>query len=264
MGCSCYGGVDVVKAVSPLFNKISKGFKNLDIRQRKRGFPELGLKRIPFNPRSVAQTKIRKRYGELVESWNALTQAERDSWDEKAEPLFISGWNLYLQQQWVVVVGLDLIKEVTTDVDTDFLEALDLDLNTHKIYLVRLTVKNPLAVETWIYAYFEGDEVDTNYYMQYIVGNGTTVSANRVNAPDCAYVGGGQQATLTGLITRDPDGYVRLLFSYARGTGSDLVLVHRVVVKTGALTNLTKLKFKSTQAGGIGANSVLQLYGYKA
>jgi len=93
----------VVKAKSPILTKISKGFKTLDIRQRKRGFPELGLKRIPFNPKSEAQTKIRTRYGELVQGWRELTQAERDSWDEKAEAFYISGWNLYVKETWVEV-----------------------------------------------------------------------------------------------------------------------------------------------------------------
>jgi len=102
----------LVKAVSPLFNKLQKGLKNLDIRLRKNLVIELALKRVPFNPRTEAQQAIRQQYGKLVGEWRALTPEEKASYEAEGEKLKISGWNYFLMVNWLVeVVGWQLIEE---------------------------------------------------------------------------------------------------------------------------------------------------------
>ena len=62
---------------------------------------ELGLKRIPTNPRSSLQQSIRKQYGKLVQEWNSLSPEEREEYNRRASPLKISGWNLFVMENFV-------------------------------------------------------------------------------------------------------------------------------------------------------------------
>jgi len=133
-------GVAMVLAKSPLFKMIKKGFKIVDIRYRKRGQIEIGVHRIPFNPRTDAQTKQRTWYGQRVEEWRGLTQEERDSYDEKAKPFFISGFNYFLQTWVMPPVGLVHIttKQVTDAATVDF---VDLDGDKDFMYVFYIAGK---------------------------------------------------------------------------------------------------------------------------
>jgi len=162
---------------SPLLKQVRKGFKNVDLRTRKNLKVELGKKRMPFNPRTASQRKIRTRYGELVQAWRSLTATERESYNDRAEPLSISGWNLFLAENWVVVVGLDLIKEIDITADLTDLDITGLDINTHKLYLIVLNFKNPTASASVYELFVNGDYVTTNYYFQYIEASGTSIGS---------------------------------------------------------------------------------------
>jgi len=51
----------VVKAKSPIFTELKKGFNNLDIRTRKNDVIELGAKRIPYNQHQRSEKTIIKK-----------------------------------------------------------------------------------------------------------------------------------------------------------------------------------------------------------
>jgi hypothetical protein len=46
---------------------------------------------------SEAQLAQREKYGQAVEDWRALTNEEREIFNENAKPKNISGWNLYFK-----------------------------------------------------------------------------------------------------------------------------------------------------------------------
>lgn len=53
-------------------------------------------------PATAAQNRIRQRYRAAIEDWHALDPGERDGWNASAEPMGLSGWNLFLQTLLVV------------------------------------------------------------------------------------------------------------------------------------------------------------------
>jgi len=55
--------------------------------------------RIPYNPRTDAQQAVRKAYGRCVEEWRKLSPEEKASYEERARPLGISGWNLFVKER---------------------------------------------------------------------------------------------------------------------------------------------------------------------
>jgi len=86
-------------AKSPYLKEIRGGMKCVDFRMRKNKKIELAMYRFPYNPKSPAQQDIRSRYGKAVEGWRALTDEEKQSYNEKAKQEQISGWNYYLREQ---------------------------------------------------------------------------------------------------------------------------------------------------------------------
>lgn len=47
---------------------------------------------------STAQASQRQLYRDALESWRALDDASQADWDGRAEPLGLSGWNLFFRE----------------------------------------------------------------------------------------------------------------------------------------------------------------------
>lgn len=47
---------------------------------------------------SAAQASNRQLYRRAMEEWKALDDASRADWNERAEPLGLSGWNLFFRE----------------------------------------------------------------------------------------------------------------------------------------------------------------------
>jgi len=86
----------MAKVVSPLFTSIKGKLKMLEFRHRKNDVIELSMKRIPAYTRTAAQDQIRTRYGQLVQQWKQLSEAEKQQYEEAARAYAISGWNYYV------------------------------------------------------------------------------------------------------------------------------------------------------------------------
>jgi len=85
----------------PFFTEIRKKLGEGCFRTRKKGI-EFGKNRIPRNPRSPAQVSVRTTYGKAVQDWKQLTPEERQNYNERAKPLKISGWNLFVMETFMV------------------------------------------------------------------------------------------------------------------------------------------------------------------
>jgi len=87
-----------MKAKSPLFNELRKGLNNLDIRTRKNGAIELGLKRTPTNPQTQAQQEWRDIYNLAVAAWNALSPTEKAEYEQTGKPEGLPGYNVFMRE----------------------------------------------------------------------------------------------------------------------------------------------------------------------
>ena len=131
------------KAKSPLFKEIRGSFKNMDIRTLKDGTIEISMLRIPSNPRTEAQQAQRLKYGQAVEGWRGLSEEAKGEYNERATPLKISGWNLYMKEFEVALEYENFLE--WTEQDTlnrlsqteDRSTFTDLNRNDYNIYLYK-------------------------------------------------------------------------------------------------------------------------------
>ena len=155
------------KGKSPLFFKIQKGFKNLDLRYRKRGVIELGLKRIPFNPRSEAQQTIRSRYGKLVEEWRALTPEEKAEYEAKGKALGLSGWNVYVMEKMPIPPYQGEDFTTYTEVDPNNHISVEAKKITHQAFRNESAYVYKDFGENYFGDFTHKLEVQSDYYQAY-------------------------------------------------------------------------------------------------
>lgn len=86
----------MAKVVSPLFAELRNKLGDVEFRVRRNRIIELAKKRIPSNPRTDAQMAIRQKYGQLVEQWRSLSEAEKQQYEQEAKRYAISGWNYFV------------------------------------------------------------------------------------------------------------------------------------------------------------------------
>jgi len=159
---------------------------------------------------------------------------------------------------------LDLITEVEVASDCDYVDITGLDINTHKFYLMIVKLKNPQTTSGELYIYFEGDYTDANYYSQATWADASSIYAARYNYPLIACNPDRNATVFSVIITRDPDGYPHAFAQEGRYVGADVMYCTAHVSKTNTVTNITEIRIASDVAGGIGAGTKIEIYGYKS
>jgi len=104
-----------MKVKSAFFTKISKTLaKKLTFRFDTRYQTQIVmLPPIPTYTRTNAQASIRDKWRYCCDQWNALTEEEKQSYEEQAKPLQLTGFNLFMQECMLAPIGLQL--QVTED-----------------------------------------------------------------------------------------------------------------------------------------------------
>jgi len=164
----------------------------------------------------------------------------------------------------VAIMGLDLIKEVEVTENKDYVDIEGLDINTHKFYLLILDIKCVSSTEYCILMFVNDDNVEANYYSQYIWVRNTTISANRENSPKVLCLPGGASVSVHVFVHLDPDGHMRYNSVPSRDQPSNVQFVLRAGCSVNTFNNITKIRLSSTTSGGIGAGSKIRVFGYKA
>jgi hypothetical protein len=141
-----------------------------------------------------------------------------------------------------------------------YVDFTDLDINTHKAYVIIGSFKNPLSVGNAYRLFVEGDYAATNYYNQFLEVNGTSVGGARENSPNIAYADAGERVSTFVYLVRDPDGYVRYGAWEARLTGGNIKIDLRTGCKTATVTNITSIRIDGNNANGIGTGSRIMLF----
>jgi len=168
--------------------------------------------------------------------------------------------SIYEEVSVFIPVGWEKVAEVDVTVDTTTITITGLDLDASKVYHMFLKVKNPTGVPAGYALFFNGDTTLTNYYKQYILGDGTSLSGNRENNPYFLGVTAGESAFVSFVIMRPPDGLARWANRNCELKSSLL----KAAIIAGCYEiagNVTQIDVWSNQAGGIGAGSKLILFG---
>lgn len=87
-----------MKARSPLFTELHNGLNTLDIRTRRNGTIELGLKREPENPQTESQQKWRAKYGKAVGAWRVLSEEDKEEYRIKGKLLGLPAYQVFMQE----------------------------------------------------------------------------------------------------------------------------------------------------------------------
>jgi hypothetical protein len=134
-----------------------------------------------------------------------------------------------------------------------------LDLDSAKAYIIIAKFTNPTINTTEYKLYFNGDTTDTNYYYQYILADGATVSSGRSNSSRYLGVEAGEEVIGFGTTQRDPAGYVKSsIFEARRDPATVLILQTAHTWLTQA--NVTQMDFTSSVAGAIGVGSRIMIF----
>jgi len=135
-----------------------------------------------------------------------------------------------------------------------------LDINTHKCYMMIINLVNDAAVGSAYQLFVEGDTTATNYYSQYIIATGTSLTADRSNDAGIGYTEAGDRLSTILFIFRDPDGYYRVNLLLQRYTGSAVCYFDRRICKTAPVTNITRLDLIASQTNGLGVGTRVMLF----
>jgi len=157
------------------------------------------------------------------------------------------------------ISGWEKISEVIPGSAVDYVDFTGLDINTDKVYILLVNIKNGTAGWINVRLHREGDYTDTNYYTQYLTADGGVISAGRLNEARLLGMPVSDALTAVAFIMRDPDGYMQVNILNLRERASSVVMENRCISSNNTTTNITSLRVSSSATGGIGANSVLML-----
>jgi hypothetical protein len=169
---------------------------------------------------------------------------------------------LYCDGTDVIVSGnprLIASEEVTGSAQTT-IDFPVLDLNAHGgRYNIEIDFVEGAGLVTAINLYVNNDTTDANYYVQQISVNDTTVTGSRSNLPSFVQSAANNEVFANGYIGL-ANGYPNALVSYASGSASNVLLIDRVIKKTGTVSNITQLTFTATQTDGLGVGTTIKIY----
>jgi hypothetical protein len=163
----------------------------------------------------------------------------------------------------LVLQTYGIVFDWTATSNVTYVDVTGLDIQSHWGYWIYLRLYNPQASDTNISMYVNGDYTDTNYYQQYLLADGTTVSANRSNNALVGSVFAGTCLLQYAFLTIYPTGQPILVTMSGRRVGASLGTYYRAWNYTVAVSNITSLRFASSVAGGIGTGSKILIYRLK-
>lgn len=134
-----------------------------------------------------------------------------------------------------------------------------LDINTHKSYRIEVIANNATATHSNLYMFINDDTTITNYYFQYVGGNGTTAYASRGNYPTIAWLDASNK--LSCIMTLILVNSYPVTAQYTvDNIGSSLRTFSHAICKTSTVANITQLTFTASVASAIGVGSTIRIY----
>jgi hypothetical protein len=158
-------------------------------------------------------------------------------------------------------VGLKRCGEQTATQNQQTLECTGLDISSYAFFWIIFCVKNASAAESYYYLLINGDTTLTNYYVQYLTVNTSTLSAARVNDPRILILATGLCGQTSGVMTLDPTGNARAVLDGNRSVGSGIDMYKAAWAKTAVVANVTRVTIQASQTTGIGTGSRLLVFG---
>jgi len=157
------------------------------------------------------------------------------------------------------ISGWEKISEVIPGSDVDYVDFTGLDINTDKVYVLFLDIKNASGSMTSTILYREGDYTESNYYVQYLNADGSTLTAARANLARLGLLYSGNSQAFIAWVFRDPDGYMHAFSFSDYDRASAIKITQRFLNSNNTTSNVTSLRVTASVAKTIGAGSILIL-----
>jgi hypothetical protein len=161
-----------------------------------------------------------------------------------------------------IPLTLKKVAEVSVAAGVSQLVVTGLDINTHKLYVIFFTVKNPTTTAGYCHFCVNGDTTLTNYQTEYHSAyDGSYEAVNLASDARFVYAAAGKCALAVATLRLSPDGLARLVSLTNEDTASYTAVARYAVKKLAAVTNVTEVDIIGPAAGAIGAGSKLLIYG---
>lgn len=179
---------------------------------------------------------------------------------------FAKGWtvNKLLKGGGVAVdpseiSGWEVLADLTLDENEDYVDFVNLDINTDKVYRLYLALRNASGTHGSFYLYVNGIYTDSFYDTQRFYAADTTVTATRVNDPGFTYINIGHTPISIIDIIKDVDGRFRAFVRNSRGGYDASYVGVRSIICSSVIENLTSVRIEGNVSGALGEGSRLLL-----
>jgi hypothetical protein len=163
----------------------------------------------------------------------------------------------------LVLQTYGIVFDWTATSNMTYVDVTGLDINSHWGYWIYIVLYNPTASAIGLYMFINGDYTTANYYHEYLLASGTSVSANRLNAPSITGSYAGERYIVTAFLTLAPGNYPYAWSATARRPGSSIEFFYLAWTYVSAVSNITSLRFQGSVASGIGAGTRILIYRLK-
>lgn len=185
--------------------------------------------------------------------------------DEKASQanlghVKVDGETIEVDANGVIGVVGNLVAEVVVDTDKSAVDITGLDLNTDGIYELVINIKNTTQVAGAYALYFNGDYTVSNYILQHLSADGTSLVGGRQDGAGMAFCAADGTTSVKATIIKDARGYGKFLSEESRGLPTALSLINVTCSTKNVVANITSLRLVVAYTNNIGAGSVIKIY----
>lgn len=203
--------------------------------------------------------KVLMRYANIRESWvdeilhdDVYMSVDDDQWDDiltviaEQEEFFMSPYERVLA-------------DVTLESDETLIDVSGLNYNETGPWMLTVLVDNPKSSTVGVSFFVNSDDVSTNYYTQVLSAIAGTRASVRNNNALFAWNAALLASVHTGMVSRNPGGYVTWMNHGSRYGGSSVDFVSRYVTHKNTQSNITEIQIKANTSTGLGAGTRLLL-----
>jgi hypothetical protein len=163
----------------------------------------------------------------------------------------------------LVLQTFGIVFDWTAPSTASYVDVTGLDINSHRGYWIYIVLYNPTTINLGLYMFVNGDYNTANYYHEYLLASGTSVTANRANAASITGNYGGERWITTAFLTLAPGNYPYAWSLTARRPGPSIEFLSIAWAYIYSVSNITSLRFQSSASGGIGAGTRILIYSLK-
>jgi hypothetical protein len=163
----------------------------------------------------------------------------------------------------LVLQTYGIVFDWTATSNVTYVDVTGLDIQSCWGYWIYIALYNPTASSIGLSMFINGDYTTANYYYEYLLASGTSVSANRVNAASITGNYGGERCVLTAFLTLAPGNYPYAWSATVRRPGNSIEFFYIAWAYIYSVSNITSLRFQSSVSGGIGAGTRILIYRLK-